>query len=184
MSALSARFEPVHQSELYRAKIKSRIRQRGESIPELAQGIRKLVRLAYPSAPAEVREQLSKDCFIDSMNSADLEWSILQGKAKTVDDEIKLALEYEAFQRGKRGRQSDFRPFRASEETLLSATGSQYRPGQQQSNYGSSTVIGASQQPSNNSYNNKQCAFCHRNGYEEIVCRMRRRPGGNKSCFY
>ena len=151
VSALSARFEPVHQSELYHAKIKSRIRQRGESIPELAQDIRKLVWPAYPSAPAEVREQLSKDCFIDSMNSADLEWSVLQGKPKTVDDAIKLALQYEAFQRGKRGRQSDIRPFRASEETLLSATGSQYGPRQQQSNYVSSTVIGASLQPSNNS---------------------------------
>ena len=29
VSAPSARFEPVHQSELYCAKIKSRIRQRG-----------------------------------------------------------------------------------------------------------------------------------------------------------
>ena len=115
------------------------------------------------------------------MNSADLEWSILQGKPKTVDDAIKLALEYEAFQRGKRDRQSDFRPFRASEETLLNGTDSQYRPGQQQSNHGSSTVIGASQQPSNNSYNNKQC---YRKGHEEIDCRMRRRLGGNKSCFY
>ena len=103
MSALSARFEPVHQSELYRAKIKSRIRQRGKSIPELAQDIRKLVWLAYSSAPAEVREQLSKNCFIDSMNSAYLEWSILQSKPKTADDAIKLALKYEAFKWGKRG---------------------------------------------------------------------------------
>ena len=36
-SALAARFEPVQQSELYRAKIKSRVRRKGEPIVELAQ---------------------------------------------------------------------------------------------------------------------------------------------------
>ena len=59
VSALAARFEPVQQSELYRAKIKSRIRRKGEPIVELAQDIRKLIRLAYPSATTQVREQLS-----------------------------------------------------------------------------------------------------------------------------
>ena len=183
VSALSARFEPIHQSELYRAKIKSRLRQRGESIPELAQDIRKLVRLAYPTAPSEVREQLSKDCFIDSMNNADLEWSILQGKPKTVDDAIKLALEYEAFQRGKRGRQSDFRPFRACEETLLGGAGGRYEPGHQQSQY----VPPATPQPLDNPYNNKQGANWQMKGNEEKGSRAQRRQGsngGNKSCFY
>ena len=71
VSALAARFEPVQQSELYRAKIKSRIRHKGEPIVELAQDIRKLIRLAYPSATTEVREQLSKDCFIDALNDHD-----------------------------------------------------------------------------------------------------------------
>ena len=79
-SALAARFEPVQQSELYRAKIKSRVRRKGEPIVELAQDIRKLIRLAYPSASADVREQLSKDCFIDALNDHDLEWAFLQGK--------------------------------------------------------------------------------------------------------
>ena len=118
VSALSACFGLVHQSEMYRVKMKSRVRRKGESIPELAQDIRKLVRLAYPLAPVEVREQLAKDCFVDAMNDSELEWSILHGRPKNVWDAVKLALEYEAFQRGKRGRQADFRPFRAGEETL------------------------------------------------------------------
>ena len=118
------------------------------SIPELAQDIRKLIRLAYPTAPSEVREQLPKDCYIDSMDNADLEWSILQGNPKTVDDAVKLALEYEAFQRGKRTSHSDFRPFRACEETLLGGASGQYEPGYQQSQY----APPATRQPSDNPY--------------------------------
>ena len=110
-AALAARFEPIQQSELYRAKIKSRLRRKNEPIVELAQDVRKLVRLAYPTATADVREQLSKDCFIDALNESDFEWAVLQGKPHSVEDAMKLALEYEAFQRGRCGRYGDVRPF-------------------------------------------------------------------------
>ena len=115
-SALAARFEPVQQSELYRAKIKSRVRRRAEPIVELAQDIRKLIRLAYPSATADVREQLSKDCYIDALNDHDLEWAVLQVKPRSEKDALKLALEYEAFQKGRRGRYGDARPFSVQEQ--------------------------------------------------------------------
>jgi hypothetical protein len=62
--------------------------------------------LAYPSAPTEVREQLARDCFVDSLNEAELEWAIFQGKAKNIDDAVQIALEYEAFQNGRRRRGS------------------------------------------------------------------------------
>ena len=117
------------------------------------------------------------------MNNADLEWSILQGKPKTVDDAIKLALEYEAFQRGNRWRQSDFRPCRACEETLLDGAGGRYEPGHQQSQY----VSPAIPKPSDNPYNNKQGANWQMKGNEEKGSRAQRRQGsngGNKSCFY
>ncbi len=109
---MTARFEPTHQTELYRARIQSRIRQRNEPLPELSQDIRKLVRFAYPTATSEIREQLAKDCFIDSLNDHDLEWSVMQGIPQTVEDADRFALEYEAFHKGRRGRHSDMRPLR------------------------------------------------------------------------
>ena len=45
-SALAARFEPVQQSELHRVKLKIRVRRKGETLPELAQDVKKLIRLA------------------------------------------------------------------------------------------------------------------------------------------
>ncbi|KAL3862063.1 hypothetical protein ACJMK2_038690 [Sinanodonta woodiana] len=104
VNALASRFEPENQSELYRAQIKSRLRKRGEPLTELAQDIKRLVRLAYPTAPLQVREQLARDCFIDSLNDSELEWVVFQAKSQTVDDALRVGHEYEAFQKGRHGR--------------------------------------------------------------------------------
>ena len=54
-----------------------------------------------------MREQLSKKSFIDALNDHDLEWAVLQGKPFSVEDALKLALEYEAYQRGRLGRYNE-----------------------------------------------------------------------------
>jgi hypothetical protein len=102
--ALQSRFEPTNQSELYRAQIKNRIRKKGEALTELAQDVKRLVRLAYPESPSAVREHLARDCFIDSLNDSELEWAVFQGKAYTVEDAVRVGLEYEAFDAGHRKR--------------------------------------------------------------------------------
>ena len=67
VAALTSRFQPSNQAELYRAQMKNKSRGKTQSLPELAQDIKRLTRLAYPTAPMEVREQLSRDCFMDSL---------------------------------------------------------------------------------------------------------------------
>ena len=104
VSALTTRFQPENQSELYRAQIKNRIRQKGESLTELAHDIKRLTRLAYPAAPLEVRDKLARDCFIDSLNDSEMEWSIFQSKPSSAEDAVRSALEYEAFQQGRKRR--------------------------------------------------------------------------------
>ncbi|CAG2191634.1 unnamed protein product [Mytilus edulis] len=113
-AALASRFQPENQAEMYRAQMKSRIRGRTEQIPVLGQDIKRLVRLAYPSAPMEVREYLARDCFIDSLNDADMEWAIFQAKAENIDNAVHVALEYEAFQNGRRKHST--KPVRAVDE--------------------------------------------------------------------
>jgi len=46
VAALTARFEPENQAEMFRAQLKSRVRGRGEPLGQLAQEIKKLVRQA------------------------------------------------------------------------------------------------------------------------------------------
>ncbi|CAC5376490.1 unnamed protein product [Mytilus coruscus] len=101
-AALASRFQPENQAEMYRAQMKSKIRGRTEQIPVLGQDIKRLVRLAYPSAPIEIKEQLACDCFIDSLNDVDMGWAIFQAKAKSINNAIQVALEYEAFQNDRR----------------------------------------------------------------------------------
>ncbi|MCF1459047.1 MAG: hypothetical protein LPH21_16340 [Shewanella sp.] len=177
-SALAARFEPVQQSELYRAKIKSRLRRKGEPIVELAQDVRKLIRLAYPSANADVREQLSKDCFIDALNDHDLEWAVLQGKPSTVEDALKLALEYEAFQKGRRGRYGDVRPFSTEGQDLKQETnrGVQQSPG----------VGGYQNRGPNANGRRKKCTFCQRLGHLENECYQKKnlQNAGPRACYF
>ena len=82
-SALSAKFEPVQQSELHRVTLKSRLRTENETLPELAQDVNRLVRLAFSSATIDVREELSKDYFINALNDHELELAVLRGKPES-----------------------------------------------------------------------------------------------------
>ena len=110
-SVLAARFEPVQQSELHRVTLKTRLRCENETLSELAQDVNRLVRLAYPSATVDLREQLSKDYFIDLLNDHELEWAVLRGKPESVDNALKLALEYESFLIGQRDKHASSHRF-------------------------------------------------------------------------
>lgn len=99
---LIKRFAPENQTELYRSQIDARIRKKGETLPELAQDIKRLVRLAYPNAPVEVRDSLAYRSFRDALNDQDLEWAICQGNRDTIDEALHLGLKYEAFHNGRK----------------------------------------------------------------------------------
>ena len=106
VTTLTERFEPQNQCELYKAQLKQRIRKRDEGLPELAQDIKRLTRMAYPSAFIDLRDTLSKDSFIEALNEAEMELFISQKEPATIDDAVRLALKYEAFTQGRRKRLS------------------------------------------------------------------------------
>ena len=97
VSALDNRFESTTSTELFRVQMKTRVRKRSESLAELAQHIKRLVRQAYPLHPSSIREPLALDCFVDALSDYDMRWSIYQSKPKTVDEALRLAAEYEGF---------------------------------------------------------------------------------------
>ena len=96
--ALMDRFEPENQKQLYKAQLKSRYRRMDESIPELAQEINRLVRGAYVELPPDLRDGMAKDAFIDALNNRDLELAVFQSQARTLQQAVKVAMEFEAFQ--------------------------------------------------------------------------------------
>ena len=95
---MTTRFGTENSRETYRASLRNRIRRKDETLPELAQAIRRLTRRAYPQAPADVREDLAKDQFIDALADFDTRWKVKQGRPTTLNQALEIAIELEAFQ--------------------------------------------------------------------------------------
>lgn len=102
VNALTARFHPDNLTEIYKAEIKGRLRKKEESLPELAQDIKRLVRMAYPNDEGPIRDQLMLDCYIDSLNDSAMEWAVQQRQVRTIDEAVRASMEYESFQLKKR----------------------------------------------------------------------------------
>ena len=76
VGALDCRFSSENQTEIHRAQLRSRMRKREETLPELAQAIKRLTRQAYPDASASLRETLGRDHFLDALPESDVRWRI------------------------------------------------------------------------------------------------------------
>ena len=96
ITALNERFSPPNQMELHRAQLRERSKEQ-RSLPELGQSIRRFTNLAYPTAPYDVRETLSKEYFIDALIDSDIWLRIKQSRPATLNDAIPQAVELEAF---------------------------------------------------------------------------------------
>ena len=81
VKALANRFAPPNQTELYRVQLRECKQKPEESLSELGQDIRRLTSLAYPTAPANLRETLAKEQFVDALVSSDMRLRIIQSAA-------------------------------------------------------------------------------------------------------
>ena len=106
VSALSARFEPENQADMYLAKIRTRTRLKSETLPELGQVMKRLARYALPFASSSVRQWLALTQFTEALDDEFLEYAVKQAKPKTVDEAVKVAMETEAFRVSRRRRKT------------------------------------------------------------------------------
>ena len=97
VKALSNRFGATHQSELARAKFKSRFKRRDESLPELASDLERLVKLAYPQAESELQDTLAKDQFIDALPDDESRMRVRTGRPQNIQHALEVALEIESY---------------------------------------------------------------------------------------
>jgi len=102
--ALSTRFGNEGQTQLFRTQLKHRARGKDESLPELAQAIRRLVRQAYPNASLAIQDVLVKDHFIDAITDSEMRWHVVHSRPGTVQEALNIATELEAFQVSERQR--------------------------------------------------------------------------------
>ncbi|KAL3880646.1 hypothetical protein ACJMK2_032870 [Sinanodonta woodiana] len=91
-NALSRRFGSENQTELFRVQLKNLTRRRDRTLPELAQVVKRLSRRAYPKAPTELIETLSRDHFIDVLTDSDMRLRIQQSHPKTLEEVTRLVV--------------------------------------------------------------------------------------------
>ncbi len=104
VAALETRFGTAHQAELHRARLKTRARRRDEDLPELAEDVECLARLAYPEVNRPMLEVLAKDHFIDALPDEDTRLKIRQSRPKTLGEALRVALELDSYQQASRQR--------------------------------------------------------------------------------
>ena len=104
VKALEERFAPPNQTELYRVQLRERRQKASETLSELGQEIRRLTNLAYPSAPADIKETLAKEQFIDSLVNVDMRLRIKQARPTDLNDAVRHGVELEAFNRAERSK--------------------------------------------------------------------------------
>jgi len=72
--------------------------QRDEALPELAEDVERLTRLAYPDAAESMVQVLARDQFINSLADEDMHLRIRQNQPKTLREALETALELESYQ--------------------------------------------------------------------------------------
>lgn len=79
-------------------QLRTRIRRREESLPELAEDVDRLCRLAYPGAAPAMLELLAKDQFVDALTDEDMRLRIRQNRPETLRGALEAALQLESYQ--------------------------------------------------------------------------------------
>ena len=77
-AALDSRFGSVHQSELNRVQLRARMHHREETLPELAEDVNRLARLAYPDATTAMLQVLARNQFINSLPDEEIRLRVRQ----------------------------------------------------------------------------------------------------------
>ena len=115
VSALETRFGSAHQAELHRVRFKARSRRRDEDLPELAEDIELLARLAYPQTTQSMLDLLAKDQFIDSLPDEDMRLRIRQSRPSSLREALRVAVELDSFQQASRQRSRPVRGVKMEE---------------------------------------------------------------------
>lgn len=115
VNILQQRYGSANKSELFRSQLQIRVRERGESLSELAQAIKRLTRKAYPTAGKELVETLSLDHYLDAIPDQDIRLRIREVGPKDISHAEEIAVRLEAHKMADRQRTKQVRMVEAVE---------------------------------------------------------------------
>lgn len=122
VNALMLRFDDTHCSELARAKLACRSKQRHESYVAYGSDIESLTRTAFPLADEIIVDQLSRDYFINGISDRDMRTNLKLYKSSNFAELLNRCIEIDAINQAERLTAGDHRSHvrfvtRADEET-------------------------------------------------------------------
>ncbi|KAJ8915460.1 hypothetical protein NQ315_003223 [Exocentrus adspersus] len=101
-SALERRYGDAHLQHVYQAQLRSRRQRFEEILQQYEADISRMVNLAYPTAPAEVIEQLLVSSFIEGLRDPEIGQLVRLARHKTISEALAQALEIEAAKQASR----------------------------------------------------------------------------------
>ncbi|MCG8048446.1 MAG: hypothetical protein N0E48_22985, partial [Candidatus Thiodiazotropha endolucinida] len=93
---LTERYGSENRAEVYRSQLKSRTKGKGETTAQLAQGVRKLTRQAYPNVSLDVVEALAVDHFIDAIPESEIRLRLREVGPSTLAEAERIAVRMES----------------------------------------------------------------------------------------
>lgn len=95
--ALDDRFGAERMSMLHKAELSQTIRKKGQSLPALAQEVRRLTDCAYPNFPPEAKEEVAMEKFIDALSNSTLRLHVHQSQPVSLRQATEIAVQFEAW---------------------------------------------------------------------------------------
>ena len=95
LQALQMRFGSIERSELFKAKLETKVKGDHETLSELAQAIKKLTRQAYPRADTNMTNTLALDHFIDAISDKEMKLRIREARPRNIEEAEMFAVRLE-----------------------------------------------------------------------------------------
>ena len=192
LSALDNRFGTAHQKELNRVKLRNRMRRREESLPELAEDIECLSRLAYPDAAPGMVDVLAKDQLIYAIAYEDMHLRVRQNKPANLREALEHALELESYYLANKHRVCVTRETLLEQDDSPSVNKVGLEQGSDVLEQLQKCVVDAVQQCANYGRSSRSnssgrgrgrrrgliCWNCGERGHSECLCRKEKQRGG------
>lgn len=115
VDSLRERFDPKCYSEVHKLNFRRRKRNKNESFFDLALDLRKLAKQAFPAKDQEFLEDLTREQFIEAVQSRELRLRLRRAKLSMLDDMVALCVEHETFDLLENVRGKDAHPVNTTE---------------------------------------------------------------------
>ncbi|KAK3894241.1 hypothetical protein Pcinc_002003 [Petrolisthes cinctipes] len=99
VEVLECRYGTMYQTEIYRARFRSRVRARGEPLEQLAHDLECMAHKAYPGAAPNMLVILLRDQFIDVLDTVELKVQVKQAQPRNMHEALARALEFKSYVR-------------------------------------------------------------------------------------